>query len=174
ERLGIAREVAAWLDGRGLVLVAGPSGSGKTTTLSALVRTLGEQRKRVVTFEDPIEIMHVTSPWVSQRALRVHVPSLAAGVQAAMQEGVDAIVVGAIDSTEAAAAVIHAVAAGHLVLATIAMGVARGASDRLVDLLPSDRRQSALAALDHALLGTIAPVVKGGARSFEVVAGRSG
>jgi twitching motility protein PilT len=174
ERLGLAREVGGWLDARGLVLVAGPTGSGKTTTLAALVRSLGDKRKRVITFEDQIEIMHVTSPWVSQRAVGVHVPNAAAGVRAAMQEGADAIVVDAVASPEAAAAVVVALAAGHLVLATISASAVRGASDQLLALVPNDHRDLARAALEHGLLGTIAPVVKSGARSFEVVAGRSG
>jgi twitching motility protein PilT len=174
DRLGLAREVGPWLDGRGLVLVAGPSGSGKTTTLAALVRALGDKRKRVVTFEDPIEIIHVTNPWVSQREVGDHVVSVAAGVRAAMEEGVDAIVVGALASADAAAAVVEAVAAGHLVLATIAASAVRGAADQLVDLAPAERRDMARAVLERGLLGTIAPVVKGGSRSFEVVAGRSG
>jgi twitching motility protein PilT len=175
ERLGIGREAAVWLDERGgLILVAGPSGSGKTTTLAALVRGLGEKRRRVVTFEDPIEIIHVTSPWISQRAIGEHVPSISAGVASAMREAVDAIVLGAITTAEAANAAVDAVAAGHLVLATISASSARHAADQLVDLLPYDRRDLARGALEHSLLGTIAPVVKGGGRSFEVVAGRGG
>jgi twitching motility protein PilT len=174
DRLGLGREPAAWLDQRGLVLVAGAAGSGKTTTLAALVRALGEQRKRVVAFEDPIEIIHVTSPWVSQRAVREHVPTVAAGVRAALQEGTDVIVVGDVATAEAAAAVVEAVTAGHLVLATIAAGSARTAADHLIDLLPGDRRELARVTLESTVLGTIATVVKSSGRTFEVVAGRSG
>ena len=174
DRLGVGREVSAWLDARGLLLVAGTSGSGKTTTLAALVRALGDKRKRVVTFEDPIEIVHVTSPWVSQRALGEHVENLAEGIGAAMREAVDAIVLGAIPTSEDAAAVVDAVRAGHLVLAVVNAVDARGATDRLLDLLPAERRDYARAVLQHGHLGTIAPVLKGNARAFEVVPGRSG
>ena len=174
DRIGIGREVSAWLEERGLVLIAGPTGIGKTTTLAALVRALGEAGKRVITLEDPIEIIHVTSPWISQRALREHVPTLAEGVAAAMREGADAIVIGAVTSAEGANAVIDCVNAGHLVLTTIATSKARHAVDQLVDLLPYDRRDLARAALDHGLLGSIAPVLKSGGRSFEVVVGRGG
>jgi twitching motility protein PilT len=174
DRLGIGREVSAWLDERGLVIVAGPTGIGKTTTLSALVRALGEKGKRVISLEDPIEIIHVTSPWISQRALREHVPTLAEGVACAMREGADAIVIGSVTNAEGANAVIDAVNAGHLVLTTIATTKARHAADQLVDLLPYDRRDLARAALEHGLLGSIAPVLKSGGRSFEVVVGRGG
>jgi twitching motility protein PilT len=174
ERLGMSREVGGWLDERGLVLVAGPPGSGKTTTLAALVRALADRRRRVIAFEDPIEIVHAGSPWVSQRAVGEHVPSIAQGVHAALHEGADAIVVGTISTPPVAQAVVDAVAAGALVLATIAAVGAAAAVDRLVDLMPHDRRDLTRSTLQHGLLGTISPVVKAGARSFEVVSGLSG
>lgn len=175
ERLGVGREVGPWLDARGgLLLVAGPSGSGKTTVLAALVRALADKRRRVVTFEESIEIVHAASPWVSQRAIGEHVPSVSAGVTAAMREAVDAIALGAVATQEAATAAMEAVAAGHLVLAAIAASSARHAADQLVDLLPYDRRDGARGALEHNLLGTIAPILKGTGRTYEVVAGRGG
>jgi twitching motility protein PilT len=173
DRLGIARECIAWLDQRGLVLVAGPSGIGKTTTLACLVRALGDKRKRVVSFEDPIEIVHL-GPTISQRAIGEHVPTFAAGIASAMREGADAIAVAHVGNTEQAAAVVEAVGAGHLVIAAISAQTAREAAENLVDLLPYDRRDLARGALEHGLLGTIAPVIKGGGRAFDVVAGRGG
>lgn len=173
DRLGIGREVGGWLQRRGLILVAGPSGVGKTTTLAALVRALGERPVRVVTLEDPIEII-ATSPWVSQRAIGEHVPSVIAGVAAALLEGADAIVVGTITSADAATAVLDAVTAGHLVLATISVATAAQAAAQLTEWLPHERRDLARNILATAHLGTIAPVVKGGSRSYEVMAGAGG
>jgi len=171
ERLGIGPQVGPWLESSGLILVAGPSGAGKTTTIAALVRSLGDKQRRVVTIEDPIEIVS-TSAWVSQRAVGEHAPTVFAGVAAAMRGGADAIVVGAVTSADAALAVLEAVGAGHLVLAALHAPVTRLAPQRLLDLVPGDRRELATATLDAGLLGTIGPVVSGGSRSFEVVAGR--
>jgi twitching motility protein PilT len=173
ERLGIGPQVGPWLEAHGLVLVAGPSGAGKTTALAALVRSLGDRQRRVITFEDPIEIV-ATSTWVSQRALGEHVPTVTVGVASAMREGADAIVVGGVTTADSALAVLDAVSAGHLVLAAISAPTARQAADRFVDLLPHDRRDVARGTLSSGLLGVIGPVVKGGSRSFEVVAGRGG
>src|SRR5205823_14747961 len=103
-----------------------------------------------------IEIVQ-SAATASQRAIGVHVPSLAAGVAAAMREGPDAIVVGTVGSAEAAGAVVEAVAGGHLVLAALAAGSAHDAADTLVDLLPYDRRELARGVLERALVGTIAP-----------------
>jgi len=165
--LGAAAE---WLNDRGLIAVAGPSGTGKTTTLAALVRSLGEHRRRVVTIEDPIEIVHVSS-WISQRAVGEHVPSVGDGVVAAMREGADAIVVGAVHSAGDAAAVIEAVSGGHLVLTTLVAPRAAVAVERMIDRLPLDHRDLARALCADALLGTIGPVVSRSGRSFEI-AGR--
>jgi twitching motility protein PilT len=164
------RGVADWLSDRGLIVIAGPSGTGKTTTLAALVRALGEQRRRVVSIEEPIEIVHV-SPWISQRAVGEHVPSVGDGVIAAMREGADAIVVGAVQTPGDAAAVIEAVSGGHLVLTTLVARRAGVAVERMLARLAADQRDLARALCADALLGTIGPVVARSGRSFEV-AGR--
>jgi len=163
--------VADWLRDRGLVIVAGPSGCGKTTALAALVRALGEQRRRVVTIEDPIELVHV-SGWISQRAIGDHVPGVGDGVAAAMREGADAIAIGAVQSAADAAAVIEAVAGGHLVLTTLTAPRAGVAGHRLLDRLPLDQREAARALCEDAYLGTIGPVVTRAGRSCEVAPGR--
>lgn len=162
--------VAEWLGDRGLIAIAGRSGAGKTTTLAALVRALGELRRRVVAIEDPIEIVHV-SPWISQRAVGTHVPGVGEGVGAAMREGADAIVVGAVHTAADAAAVVEAVAGGHLVLTTLVAPHAGVAVERMVHRLPAEHRELARALCADALLGTIGPVATRTGRSFEV-AGR--
>ncbi|MDB4959013.1 MAG: Twitching motility protein PilT [Myxococcales bacterium] len=172
DRLGLGKEVTSWLDQRGFIVVAGPSGCGKTTTLAAMVRALGEKRRRVIAIEDPIEIVHVSSASVSQRAVGEHVPGVAAGVAAAMNEGADAIVVGTVASADAARATLDAVGAGLLVLATITVPVAGLALEVLVDQLPVERRDLARTILADAHLGTIGPVLRGTQRSFEVLNGR--
>lgn len=161
DRLGLGA-AAAWLDARGLIVVSGASGAGKTTTLAALVRALGERRRVVISIEDPIEITHA-APSISQRAVGEHVSSFVAGVAAAMREGADAIVVGAVVNADGAAAVVDAVAGGHLVLTTVA------SIAHLLDRLPHDQREYARSQCSGHLLGTITPVVgAGGQRSFEV------
>jgi len=170
ERLNLGAEVGTWLAGAGLVIVAGGTGTGKTTLLAALVRALGDRRRQVATFEDPIEVVQ-TGPSISQRAVGEHVPSAAAGVAMAMREGVDAIVIGAVTSADTAAAVIDAVAGGQLVLTTIVAPDARIALARLVGQLPAADRELATQLCQGALRGGItASLGRGGARSFEVSA----
>nr|HEX4314589.1 ATPase, T2SS/T4P/T4SS family [Kofleriaceae bacterium] len=164
-------EVDHWLDDNGLILVSGPSGSGKTTTLAAVIRALGERRRRVVTVEDPIEIVHV-SPWISQRAVKDHVPGIIQGVEAAMAEGADAIVVGRVDTPEAARAVIDAAAGGHLVLTTVVSPAAQVAAERLIARLPGEQREEARVLVGGVLLGTVGLILgRNAERSFEVTFG---
>ena len=170
EELGLA-EVDHWLDDRGLILIGGPSGAGKTTTLAAMVRGIGEHRRRVVALEQPIEIVHV-SPWISQRAIGEHVPNVREGVEAAMREGVDAIVIGSAQTPESAAAVIEAAIGGHLVITTVVSPTAEVAAERLIDRLPADSRKGAEQVIAQMLLGRMAPIIGlDGERTFEVVLG---
>jgi twitching motility protein PilT len=166
DRLNLSIE--DWLQGEGLVVIAGPSGSGKTVALAAIVRALADRRRRTISIEDPIEIVHV-SPWISQREVGPHVASVAAGVASAMLEGADAIAVGSVSSGDAASAVVDAVAGGHFVVMTIVAPVAGVAPlERVIDLLPVDRRELARGICATALLGTICPVVTRSGRTFEI------
>jgi Tfp pilus assembly pilus retraction ATPase PilT len=167
DRIGLPAEVPGWLERRGLVLVAGGTGVGKTTALAALVRHLGEQARRVITLEDPIELVHPPGPWISQRQIGDHVTTVGAGVAAAMREGADVIVVGHVTSPEDAVAVTEAVAGGHLVLAIIA--VAQDVVSHLVELLPAERREIGRRTVQRGFLGAVVGAGQGANRRFEAV-----
>lgn len=170
---GAAAAVEGWLGGQGLIVVAGPSGSGKTVTLAALVRALGERRRRVVTIEEPIELVHA-SAWISQRAVGEHVASVSTAVGCAMNEGADAIVIGRVSSEATARGAVEAVSGGHLVLVTVVAPVGGVALDRMIAHLPADQRELAHGLLFSALLGTIQPVVaRTGERTFEITSPRA-
>lgn len=170
-QLGLGEAGAAvegWLGRRGLIVIAGPSGCGKSVTLGSLVRALGERRRRVVTIEDPIELVHA-SAWISQRAVGEHVASVSAGVACAMNEGADAIAIGRVSSEGTARGVVEAVSGGHLVLTTAVAPVAGVALDRMIAHLAADQRELAHGLLFSALLGTIQPVTsRSGERAFEI------
>jgi Tfp pilus assembly pilus retraction ATPase PilT len=162
ERLNLGGEVTRWLGERGLIVIAGASNVGKTTLLAAMVRALGERKKHVVSIEDPIEIVQAGAS-ISQREVGEHVPSFAAGVSAAMREGADVIVIGAVTTTESAHALVDAVAGGHLVLTTVT-GDGKLALSRVLSSIPTAEKLCL-----GALLGTITPAVaRSGGRTYEV------
>jgi len=167
ERLNLGAEVTRWLGESGLVVIGGASNSGKTTLLAAIVRALGERKRQVISIEDPIEIVQ-SGPSISQREVGEHVPSIAAGVFAAMREGADAIVLGEVTTAESAQALVDAVAGGHLVLTTVTGNDARLGLSRVLARIPGERGPAEKLCVG-ALLGTITPAVaRSGGRTYEV------
>jgi Tfp pilus assembly pilus retraction ATPase PilT len=154
-----------WLGGRGLVLVVGAAGTGKTVALASLLRTIGDRGRRVIAIEQPIEM---TIPSVSQRAVGEHVPSVVAGVAAALAEAADAIAIGHVGSTDAATGLVDAVAGGALVLATVTAANAGVAVERIVGYLDANLRDIGRNLLGEAVLGTVRASIRGGTRSYEV------
>lgn len=166
ERLAIPK-AGEWLGMRGLIVVTGGAGVGKSVTMAALVRVLGERQRRVITIEDPIEVVHV-APTISQRAIGEHVLSVRAAVTEALSEGADAIAIGEITTADAANALLDAVLGGLLVLTTIAAPTPAIALERIVALAGLDNRELARSVLGESLIGSIRPAIaRGGARTFE-------
>jgi Tfp pilus assembly pilus retraction ATPase PilT len=167
DRMNLAK-VGDWLGNRGLVLVTGSAGVGKTVALAALVRAVADRQKRVVTIEHPIE-MHHASPSISQRAVGDHVPSVKAGVEAALAEGADAIAIGVISSADAAGALVDAVVGGALVLATVSAPNASVALERILGFLDGNQRELGRSVLGESMLGAVrVSVGRGGARNYEM------
>ena len=156
-----------WLGGRGLVLVVGAAGAGKTLVLASLVRAAADRQKRVVTIEQPIE-MHHPAPSISQRAVGEHVPTVHAGVLAALAEGADVIAIGAVHDADGAGALVDAVAGGALVLATVNASNASQALERILGFLDAGQRDIGRSVLGEATLGSVrVSVGRGGQRSYE-------
>lgn len=105
--------------GPGLVLVAGPPGSGRTTTLAALALRAAEGRgERVVTVEDPVEVqVDAGKGALSAREVGVDVPSMRAGLRAALTDDADVVLAGEVSDAASAALLVELAASGRLVLA---------------------------------------------------------
>ncbi|NNC63268.1 MAG: Flp pilus assembly complex ATPase component TadA, partial [Gammaproteobacteria bacterium] len=138
EELGFPAEVAAQYrrllaHPAGLVLVVGPTGSGKSTTLYAgLGELANDQRRKVITAEDPIEY---AISGVQQTQVRPEVGfHFADAMRAFVREDPDVILVGEIRDSETALEAIRAAQTGHLVLSTLHCNDAVDAVQRLFDL----------------------------------------
>ncbi|OGJ42783.1 type IV pili twitching motility protein PilT [Candidatus Peregrinibacteria bacterium RIFCSPLOWO2_01_FULL_39_12] len=126
----------------GLVIVTGPTGSGKTTTLAAMINEINRnQKKHIITIEDPIEYAHKDNQSViQQREVGIHTHSFQKALRAALRENPDVILLGEMRDLETMQQALTAAETGHLVFATIhTMGCAESIN-RIIDSFPSNQQ----------------------------------
>jgi len=128
---------------RGLILVTGPTGSGKSTTLAAMIDHLNEnERRNVITIEDPIEYLHQNKECIiAQRELGDDTKSFADGLMHVPRHDPDVILVGEMRDLKTIGAAITAAEAGQLVLATLHTIDAVQSVDRIIDVFPPDQQR---------------------------------
>ena len=128
---------------RGLILVTGPTGSGKSTTMAAMINHLNEnQRRNVITIEDPIEYLHPNKKCIiAQRDMGDDTRSFSAALINALRHDPDVIVVGEMRDLDTIATAITAAETGHLVLGTLHTTDAAQTIERLVDIFSPAQQQ---------------------------------
>ncbi|MCH7344662.1 Flp pilus assembly complex ATPase component TadA [Pelomonas sp. CA6] len=116
----------------GLLLICGPTGCGKTTTLHSVMRELNEDKRKIWTAEDPIEI--------SQDGLRqVQINSrigwtFAAAMRTFLRADPDVIMIGEMRDEETASIAVEASLTGHLVMSTLHTNSAPESVTRLLEI----------------------------------------
>ncbi len=116
----------------GIILVTGPTGSGKTTTLYAILSTLNDRKRNILTVEDPIEY-YLDGIGQTQVNPKVDM-SFARGLRAILRQDPDIVMVGEIRDLETVEIAVQASLTGHLVLSTLHTNTAVGAITRLRDM----------------------------------------
>jgi twitching motility protein PilT len=162
DQLGLTAEVQALCQqSDGLVLVAGARSSGKSTLLNSFIDVINRTRSdHLITVESQIGFLHESRrSFVSQRETRGDADLAATCVRAALREDPDVIVVEDLRSAELVTAALEAAESGRLVLASIGAASTIGALERLIELVPSDRRARARSTLATSLRGVIAQVL---------------
>jgi twitching motility protein PilT len=141
----------------GLVLVTGPTGCGKSTTLAAIVNELNrEQRKHILTIEDPIEFVYDSvKSVVSQREVGRDVDSFAAALRASFRESPDVILVGELRDNETIGLAMTLAATGTLVFGTLHTSSASKSIDRILDSYPEEQQDQIRGMLSMSLRGVI-------------------
>jgi twitching motility protein PilT len=142
----------------GLVLVTGPTGSGKTTTLAAMIDHINEnQRRRIVTIEDPVEYVHINKRSViSHREVGHHTQTFDNALRAIPRQDADVVLVGELRDLETMSLALSAAAMGTLVFGTLHTNSAAKTIDRIIDLYPSDQQQQVRTMLAESLKGIVA------------------
>jgi general secretion pathway protein E len=137
ERLGLPETALAALyraldRPHGIILLTGPTGSGKTTTLYAAINRLRRPDVKILTVEDPVEVL---LDGVNQVQVRPDIDlSYAATLRAFLRQDPDILMIGEIRDEETAEIALRAALTGHLVLSTLHTNSALGAFTRLADI----------------------------------------
>jgi len=117
---------------QGLVLVTGPTGSGKTTTLYSILNELNDDRKNIMTAEDPIEY---ELEGISQSQMKNEINfTFASALRTFLRQDPEVILVGEIRDQETGTIAIEAALTGHLVLSTLHTNDSVNTITRLVNM----------------------------------------
>jgi twitching motility protein PilT len=158
EALGLPATVADLArEQHGLVLVTGLAGAGKTATIAAMVDHVNQHREgHIVTIEDPVEVLHADKrSIIDQREVGTDTASPVAGLEHALRQDPDVIVLGNLTDEAAAQAVLQAAEIGHLVIAALSTVTAIDSIDRFVELFPPHRQRQARSTLAATLRGVV-------------------
>lgn len=137
KQLGLTeRDYRNYLEGikkpTGMVLISGPTGSGKTTTLYGTLKLLNDERRNIVTIEDPIEY---TLKGINQVQLKENIGlTFSSALRSFLRQDPDIIMLGEIRDADTAQMAVRAALTGHLVLSTIHTNSAWGTVSRLIDM----------------------------------------
>ncbi len=161
---------------RGLVLVTGVTGSGKSTTLAAIIDKINrENKKHIITIEDPIEFVHKDRGClINQRAIGQDTHSFSDALRAALREDPDIILVGEMRDLETIDIALHAANTGHLVFSTLHTLDAKETIDRIIGMFAKEEQNRIRASLASVLEGVISqrliPTKQGGrAAAIEIL-----
>jgi len=116
----------------GMIAISGPTGSGKTTTLYASIYSLADEKRNIMTIEDPVEYHFEGISQIDTNPTAGI--DFAAGLRAIMRMDPDIILVGEIRDKETAQVAIQAANTGHLVFSSIHSNDAASTITRFVDL----------------------------------------
>ena len=117
---------------QGLILVTGPTGSGKTTTLYSILNYLNDEKKNILTAEDPIEY---ELEGISQSQINANINyTFPSALRTFLRQDPEIILVGEIRDKETGNIAVEASLTGHLVLSTLHTNDAVNTITRLVDM----------------------------------------
>lgn len=116
----------------GMILFTGPTGSGKTTSLYATLAHINNDKRKVITLEDPIEyrIEGITQMQMDARTGF----GFASGLRSVLRHDPDIVLVGEIRDSETADIAVSGALTGHLVFSTLHTNDSVGALTRLLDM----------------------------------------
>ncbi len=163
----------------GLVLIAGAGGSGKSSTIAGLIDQINRNHHRhIVTIESPIEFLHRDlKSSVTQREVGIDTESVVKGLQAALRQDPDVIVISDLPDPETLDTAITAAETGLLVISSVPTPDVVTTVERVIAMIPADEREIGRVRLAEVLRGVVAQQLlpradgEGRAPAFEVLVG---
>lgn len=142
----------------GLLLITGPTGVGKTTTFHYAIDLINnENRKKIITIEDPIEYTHVSRrALVIQQELLTDVHSFQQALVHVLRQDPDVIGIGEMRDRETMYTALMAAETGHLVIATLHTPDTVQSVQRIVSAFPEGQQNEVRFMLANSLQAVIA------------------
>lgn len=139
----------------GLDLMVGSLNSGKTTTLNAIIDHINRnQRRHILTLEDPIEVRHANIlSRVSQREVGAgkDCESFEKGLQSSLRSDINVLLGGEIRNANTMRLLLEAAQTGQLAMATLHSNGAQETVSRVANFFSGDDREEALHILSQVL-----------------------
>jgi twitching motility protein PilT len=166
----------------GLILLTGPTGVGKTTTFHYMLDRINQdERKKIITIEDPIEFTHTSKRGVVvQQEVLTDVHSFPQALVHVLRQDPDVIGIGEMRERETMYTALMAAETGHLVLATLHTPDTLQSIQRVVAVFPEGQQVEVRYMLANTLQAVVAqqllPRSTGGRRVLccEVLVGTPG
>ena len=169
EELGLLPQLAEIAEAhRGIVMVSGATGSGKSTTMAAMIEHINaNQKKHIITLEDPIEfVFEDNQSVVEQREVGLDTVSFKHGLRHILRQDPDIILIGEMRDDISVSAAINSADTGHLVMSTVHTTNAAQAVSRILEFFQSDEREQVRRQLAATLRAVVCqrmvPTIDGG------------
>ena len=141
----------------GIVLITGATGSGKSTTIASILENINiNQKKHIVTVEDPIEYIYKSKKSIfTQRQIGIDTGSFLDGLKYALRQDPDVVLIGEIKDMETVESALHAAETGHLVVATLHTFNAVQTINRILSFFPPSERDAVRSQFAEVYRGSI-------------------
>jgi twitching motility protein PilT len=141
---------------KGLFLVTGPTNAGKTTTVSSIIDCFAKAGNyHIITLEDPVEFSFkkYNSSMVRQHQIGRDTPSFIQGINDALRQSPDLLVIGEMRDPDTIAGALYAAETGCLVISSFHTSSVNSTISRLISSFSSSRRDTIRHTLASVLQG---------------------
>lgn len=145
-----------------MVLITGATNSGKSTTAASFIDLIAQNHSlHVITIEDPVEYIFpkYENTIVSQRQVGEDAIDFQGGLNSALRQDPDVVVIGELRDLETVETCLKAAETGHLVVATLHTANAVQSITRMINMFPSHQRDNIRFMISSSLKAVLSQVL---------------